>query len=108
MVRNTRQVFLKGKTRPLKFRKHQLQRLLALVEENEERFYEALEKDMRKPRQEVMMSEICNLLREIRHALRHLKSWANPTAAAKHLSNLFDSFTIHHDPYGVVCPDISK
>jgi len=73
-----------------------------MVDDNQERFYEALEKDMRKPRQESLMSEIGLLLRDIRHTLRHLSSMAKPTAARKHLSNLADRYYIHHDPYGVV------
>lgn len=53
-----------GKTRDIKFRKAQLQRLFDLVAENEERFYDALSKDMNKPRNEAMSGDIAPVLDE--------------------------------------------
>ena len=53
-----------GKTRSLKFRKLQLQRLYDLVHDNEERFYEALAKDMSKPRVEALSGDIAPVLEE--------------------------------------------
>lgn len=53
-----------GKTRSLAFRKQQLQRLYDLVKDNEERFYEAMANDMRKPRIEAMSGDIAPVLEE--------------------------------------------
>jgi aldehyde dehydrogenase (NAD+) len=103
MVREMRKVFLSGRTRDLKFRTTQLRRLLQLVEENLNAFYEALSKDLRKPQHESMISDVGYLLRDIRHALQNFKNWAKPTTAPKHLYTPFDKYTIQHDPYGLVC-----
>lgn len=53
-----------GKTRSLKFRKTQIQRLYDLVRDNEERFYDALAKDMRKPRCEALSGDVAPVLEE--------------------------------------------
>jgi hypothetical protein len=63
-VSHVRQIFNTGKPRDLKWRKFQLQRLYDLVSENEERFYEALKKDMNKPRNEAMSGDTAPVLDE--------------------------------------------
>lgn len=63
-VSHVRQVFYSGKQRDLKWRKHQLQRLHALVAENEERLVEAMYFDMNKPRNEALVGDIAPVLDE--------------------------------------------
>jgi hypothetical protein len=55
---------IKGKSREINFRKRQLERLHALVEENEEKFYEALRKDLNKPKIEALSGDIAPVLDE--------------------------------------------
>lgn len=53
-----------GKSRDLAFRKFQIQQLYDLVKNNEERLYEALAKDMNKPRSEALSGDIAPVLEE--------------------------------------------
>lgn len=46
------------------WRKYYIQRLYDLVKENEDRFYEALAKDMKKPRLEAFIGDISPVLEE--------------------------------------------
>lgn len=55
---------LLGKSRELYWRKYHLQRLYDLIKQNEERFYEALANDMKKPRLEAFVGDISPVLEE--------------------------------------------
>jgi acyl-CoA reductase-like NAD-dependent aldehyde dehydrogenase len=55
---------LLGKSRELYWRKYHLQRLHDLIKQNEERFYEALANDMKKPRLEAFVGDISPVLEE--------------------------------------------
>lgn len=63
-VSHVRQIFHTGKPRDINWRKFQLQRLYDMISENEEKFYEALKKDMNKPRNEAMIGDIAPVLDE--------------------------------------------
>lgn len=63
-VSHVRQIFNTGKPRDVKWRKFQLQRLYDMVSENEEKLYEAMAKDMHKPRNEAMGGDIAPVLDE--------------------------------------------
>ena len=64
-----------GKTRSGVFRREQLQRLEAALLTHESALLQALKDDLGKPAVEAYTSEIGYLLSEVRHALRHLKTW---------------------------------
>lgn len=53
-----------GKSRELYWRKYHLQRLHDLIKQNEDRFYEALANDMKKPRLEAFVGDISPVLEE--------------------------------------------
>ena len=106
MVNGLRKEFLTGRTRDMKFRRHQLERLLDLVTDNYDAIHEALMKDLRKPLLEALGSELGFIQRDIRHTLWHLNSMAKPTKVPKHISNPTDSISVNHDPYGVVCNNL--
>lgn len=63
-VSHVRQIFNTGKPRDIKWRKFQLQRLYDMISENEEKLFEALNKDMHKPRNEAMSGDIAPVLDE--------------------------------------------
>lgn len=63
-VSHVRQVFYTGKPKDLKWRKFQLSRLYDLIKENEEKFYQALAKDMNKPLNEAMSGDVAPILDE--------------------------------------------
>ncbi|CAO3596680.1 unnamed protein product [Absidia cylindrospora] len=59
-----RGAFISGKSRLVTWRKYYIQRLYDLVKENEDRFYEALAKDMKKPRLEAFIGDVSPVLEE--------------------------------------------
>lgn len=48
LVQKTRDAYFSGKTRPLKWRIHQIKQLKRMLEENKEQFHSALKSDLRR------------------------------------------------------------
>ncbi|WP_176554714.1 aldehyde dehydrogenase family protein [Georgenia sp. 311] len=78
VVERARSLFDAGTTRPLTWRREQLDRLADLVTANTEAIEEALAADLGKSATETYLTEIGVLLEEIRHTRRHLSSWLKP------------------------------
>ncbi|ORY97429.1 Aldehyde/histidinol dehydrogenase [Syncephalastrum racemosum] len=99
----TRQIFNTGKTRSLAFRKLQLQRLYEMIAENEERFYDALVKDMNKPRTEALSGDIAPVLEECLYFIDNLDTLAKDEKVKPRLQmNAMDTLLIRKEPLGVV------
>lgn len=101
------EIFNSGKTRPLAFRKKQLQALKQFLIKEEAAIADALYKDLHRPTFEASSLEVSGLINDIDEAFKNLKSWMAPTITkvppvfAPALSE------IHHDPFGVcliLCP----
>ena len=60
-----------GKTRSVEWRIRQLKGLMKMYEENDTLFYDALDKDLRKPKWESMAAEVENNKNDIIGALRY-------------------------------------
>jgi len=90
------------KTRPEKWRRQQLYRLMTMIEENESAIDEALEADLGKSGFEARLSETGPVLSEIEHTLSKLKSWMRPTRVSTPLSNQPGRSKVIHEPLGVV------
>ena len=86
-LKTLRDAFARGKTRPLAFRRQQLQALRRMILENEERFFTALASDLGKPTVEAYAGEVGYLLEEIGYTLKHLKGWAKPERVKTPLVN---------------------
>ncbi|MDW8311062.1 MAG: hypothetical protein RMK20_16945, partial [Verrucomicrobiales bacterium] len=78
LVEQQRRFFRTGATRPLEFRRAQLQRLHDALLAHEAELLRALEEDLHRSAHEAWFSEIALVTSEIRHALRHLPSWIKP------------------------------
>lgn len=100
-IESLRSVFASGITRPLSFRLQQLSALLRLCEEEEEALAEAVKKDLRKSKNEILLTEIEYVKNEIRGAIYNLREWAKPQPTEKNLVLLMDDSFIHSEPYGV-------
>jgi aldehyde dehydrogenase (NAD+) len=96
-----RAFFESGATRPVAWRKQQLRTLLDVLERHESSLLEALHLDLGKPTIEAWVSEIGFLRGEIRHALRHLDSWASPRRVGIPLFLLPASAKVVPEPRGV-------
>jgi aldehyde dehydrogenase (NAD+) len=95
-----RKFFATGKTKSYDFRRRQLQKLLAMVQNNEEKIYQALWKDLHKPEAEVFLTEISVVITEIKYHLKHLKSWMKPSKISTPYYLLPAASYLHKEPFG--------
>src|SRR3981189_2383867 len=102
VVANLRATFDCGRTRPIEWRREQLQRLKALAEEREGELLDALEADLGKPRLEGWATDIGIVINDIEHALRHLAGWMKPERVWTPLAQRPGRASIHREPLGVV------
>ncbi len=91
-----------GGTREVAFRREQLQKLRAMVRDNEKSVLDALAEDLRKPAFEAYASEVGLLYAEIGHALDHLESWMQPELVPTPLVLFPAESEILREPAGVV------
>ncbi|KAF9917892.1 Aldehyde dehydrogenase [Lobosporangium transversale] len=81
-VETSRQTFKAGYTKPIKFRRHQLEQLWLLLDENQDAICDAVFKDLHKHRNETQLGEIAPSKEEIRDALEHVDEWARDEKVA--------------------------
>jgi aldehyde dehydrogenase (NAD+) len=99
-VARLRRTFDSGRTRPLEWRRAQLEGLVAFARENSDALVAALQADMGKPDLEARAADIGQVVQEGRLALKNLKKWTRPEGAGW-LPVLGRSF-VQRDPLGVV------
>jgi aldehyde dehydrogenase (NAD+) len=103
VVGRLRATFNTGVTRPLDWRVDQLQRLRALLVENEQELLDALWADLRKNAAEAKMQEIDFTVADIDEALANLENWLEPrpVEVPAHFGPTTTAYTTY-DPLGVV------
>ena len=101
-VQRLRGVFRSGRTRPIAWRRQQLEGLRRLLREREAEISAALTADLGRPALESFSSEIGFLLLEIEHALGELASWLKPEPVSTPLLLQPASSWIQKEPLGVV------
>ncbi|CAO3614280.1 unnamed protein product [Cunninghamella echinulata] len=96
--------FISGKTRDISWRKFHIERIYDMVKQNEERFMEALAKDMNKPRVEAFVGDINCVLEECVFYLDNIERLLKDkkVKSRARLSNLGATSFIRRDPLGVV------
>jgi aldehyde dehydrogenase (NAD+) len=97
-----KEFFNSGVTMDYKFRRDQLKKLLAVIRENEERLTEALYADLTKPALEAFGGEIGFVYKEIRHALKNLRSWMANESVPTDLAHFPSKSWIQYRPKGLV------
>ncbi|XP_037827803.1 aldehyde dehydrogenase, dimeric NADP-preferring isoform X1 [Lucilia sericata] len=102
ILQRCRTAFASGKTRDVSFRKKQLENLLRMYEEHENDMINALDADLRRPKQESLVVETEFMKNDIKHILYNINDWVKPEYPEKPLVNLMDDVQIYNDPYGVV------
>ncbi|MDJ0789073.1 MAG: aldehyde dehydrogenase family protein [Myxococcota bacterium] len=100
MVERLRATFDAGRTRPLEWRRGQIEALMRFAEENGDALVEALRLDFGKPELEARVSDIGQIAGEAKLALKNLKKWTRPEGAGT-VPLLGKSFVVR-DPLGVV------
>ncbi|MFG2704829.1 aldehyde dehydrogenase family protein [Streptomyces sp. NPDC048386] len=103
-VGRLRATFNTGVTRPLDWRIDQLQRLRALLVENEQELIEALWADLRKNATEAKTQEIDFTVADIDETLANLESWLQPrpVEVPAHFGGPATTAYTTYDPLGVV------
>lgn len=106
LIQAQRDFFATGATKSLDFRKTQLRRLKALLEENTQAIIDALKIDLNKPADQVMLAEISPLVHEIDYMLDNLDRLAAPKQVeSPETLQLFGAgeyqSQIIYEPYGV-------
>ena len=102
LVSSVRKTFNSGRTKDVKFRIKQLKSLLRMFRENETIFCEALQKDLRKPRWESVVSETDFCINDVQGMLDEIEEWVKPAKVKKPAVNVLDQCIIKPDPFGVV------
>ena len=82
LVAAQRAYFLSGATRPVAWRRAQLEALKALLKDNRGRFYSALYEDLRRNEVDADLMDIGHCINEADYALKHMESWLKPEAPA--------------------------
>jgi len=96
-----RAFFGSGATRPLQYRREQLQRLCAAIESREPALAQALAADLRKSACQAYATEIGLVLSEARYAFRHLPAWMKPRRRRTPLAAWPARGFTQPEPYGV-------
>jgi aldehyde dehydrogenase (NAD+) len=81
IVAALRETFASGHTRPIEWRRAQLQALLRMLTEQGEALAAALHADLRKPMLEAWTADIGSVKLEAKHAIKNLKKWTRPQRA---------------------------
>ena len=102
LVAELRRTFDTGRTRPIAWRRKQLQRLLALVTEREAELCEAVAADFGKPRFEAWATETGFVASDVKHTLANLARWMRPERAPTNLTAMPGRSRVLREPLGCV------
>ena len=96
-----RSTFASGRTRPLTWRREQLQGLRRMLVDREEELLAALATDLGKPPAEAWATDVGFVISEIDHVLHHLRAWARPERVWAPLVTRPAKARVVREPYGV-------
>lgn len=102
IVQNQKDFFLTHQTLPLQHRIQALQKLKSTILKYQDQILEALNLDLGKHHTEGYMSEIAQVLEELKHILKILPSYTKPQKVRSPLTHFLGKSQILYDPYGVV------
>lgn len=100
ILNSQRSFFLQQKTRPISFRKMQLELFLKCIERNKEALNTAVEEDFGKSSFDTYSTEISMLISEIKFFIRNLEKLSRPQRVGTNLANLPGSSKIIPEPLG--------
>lgn len=103
IIGKQRQFFASGKTKDVRFRIAQLQKLKQAIASNQSEIFAALQVDLCKPEQESYAYEIrVPVTREIDDAIEQIKSWTKPRKVSTPIEQFPATAKIYPEPLGVV------
>ncbi len=101
-VQFVRDSFRAGLTRPIEWRRTQLQRMIAMLTEHEQEFLDALRHDLGKPTTEAFITDLAFVTGEIRAMIKNLQKWNRPVRVASPLVTMPAKSRLMPEPLGVV------
>lgn len=101
-VDRLRATFRSGRTRPLEWRRRQLQGIGRLLAEREAEIVDALGADLGRNAQDSWFGDIASTRGETRYALKHLGKWVRPTRVGVPLALMPGRASYRYEPLGVV------
>jgi aldehyde dehydrogenase (NAD+) len=101
-VAELRTSFERGKSRPLAWRRAQLEGLSQLVSEGSDEILHALQQDLRKPALEAWSADIGFVRQDVKLTLQNLKKWTRPERVATPIHLRPAKSRIVREPLGVV------
>ncbi len=102
LVAKLRAAYDAGITRPLSWRKRQLEGMRRMLVEREAQFLDALASDLGKPTLEGWVTDLGMVISEIDHALKRLDRWTRPVRVRTPMESQPGSSRVHREPLGVV------
>ncbi|RUO78958.1 aldehyde dehydrogenase family protein [Pseudidiomarina taiwanensis] len=102
MIETLRATYRSGLTRPLDWRRKQLNQLDLLLTEHEQELLDALASDLGKSAAEGWLTELGYLHSDIKHTLKHLKKWSAPRRVSQPLMAWPGKSCLYPEPLGVV------
>lgn len=101
LVARQREFFLSGATRPVAWRKAQLEALKALFCENRDELCDALWQDLRRNVVDADLMDVAYNVKEADYALKHLDAWLKPERVHTPLVLQPGHVRVRRDPLGV-------
>ena len=101
LVAQQREYFLSGATRPISWRKAQLEALKAMLIENHDELCDALWKDLRRNVFDADLMDVASSEKEADYALKHLEAWMTPERVHTPLVLEPGHVRVRRDPFGV-------
>lgn len=102
LVSSLRSSFRSGRTRPMEWRRAQLEGLLRMLDDHEDELVRAVQDDLGRPTMEAFSADIGTVRVEIKHTLKHFESWAKSRRVNVPLTALPGKGRVVPEPLGVV------
>ena len=102
IVSSLRTTYYSGTTRPLSWRKQQLEALVRMMEDNEAAFSAALKADLGKPDVEGFITDIAFVTSEVKAMIKNLKKWNKPQRVPTPIVAMPAKSQLIPEPLGVV------
>ncbi len=101
VVARVRAGFESGITRPIEWRRRQLDGLARILDDSADALVDALGRDMRKPPVEARLTDIAYTAAEVQHLRKNVEKWARPRRAHLRLQDRPGRGSIVPEPLGV-------
>lgn len=102
IVARLRATFRSGRTRPLSWRRQQLEAIERMMSECEAEFAQALASDLGRPEMEAWMADLAPTTAEAVYARKHLRRWTRRRRVGVPVSAMPGSAWYQYEPLGVV------